>query len=77
KLKEKDMITVAQKMRQEARQEGIQQGMQRGRQQGMQQGMQKGVKQTARKLLERGVPIEVIASATGLSREEIKKLPKN
>ena len=75
------MITVAQKMRQEARQEGIQQGMQqgmqRGRQQGMQQGMQKGVKQTAGKLLEQGVPIEVIASATGLSRGEIKKLPKN
>ena len=85
KLKEEDMITVAQKMRQEARQEGIQQGRQQGRQEGiqqgmqrgMQQGMQKGVKQTARKLLEQGVPIEVIASATGLSREEIKKLPKN
>ncbi|MCG8340341.1 MAG: hypothetical protein MI674_03650, partial [Cytophagales bacterium] len=77
KLKEKDMITVAQKMRQEARQEGIQQGMQRGRQEGIQQGMQKGVKQTAGKLLEQGVPIEVIASATGLSRGEIKKLPKN
>ena len=51
--------------------------MQQGRQEGIQQGMQKGVKQTARKLLEQGVPIEVIASATGLSREEIKKLPKN
>jgi predicted transposase/invertase (TIGR01784 family) len=62
-------------MRRHSLQEGYEQGMQQGVQQGIEQGVQQGKKealfQTARNLLELGLPLADVAKATGLSGEEI------
>lgn len=41
---------------------------------GIEQGLKQGIKDTAKKLLKSNVDISIISSATGLSKEEIKKL---
>ena len=79
KLKKKDMITVAQKMRQEAMQQGMQKGMQQGREEGMQEGMQAGMQTRSLEiaknmLLNLHLGMEVVQEATGLSREELNQL---
>ena len=56
---------------------GMQKGMQKGIQKGMQKGMQKGKTETAIRLLKMNSPIDFIAEATGLLREEIEKLTLN
>ena len=61
-----------------AEEEGMQKGMQKGMEKGMQKGMEKGKveanKETAKKMLERNIEIELIMELTGLSKEEIEKL---
>lgn len=49
-------------------------GIQKGRREGMQKGMQKGKEEVALNLLGQNLPMELIAGATGLSVEELKKL---
>ncbi len=53
---------------------GVKQGMIKGIEKGMQKGIKQGVFKVAKKLLKQGVDIEIIISATGLTKEEIQKL---
>ncbi|GHT21906.1 hypothetical protein AGMMS4957_11420 [Bacteroidia bacterium] len=47
------------------------------RQEGMQQGIQQGVFAVAKKLNASGVAVELIASVTGLSAEQVSRLPRD
>lgn len=58
----------------EARREGLQEGIQLGIKQGREEGMREKQLGIARMLKKNGVPMEVIAKATGLSQEEIDRL---
>lgn len=67
-------------------QQGMEQGIQQGMEQGMQQGMEQGVKQgevigkkeqaiqIARNALANGLSVELVATLTGLSEDEIRTL---
>ena len=59
-------MTLAEIWKQEGREEGIERGIE--------QGIEKGKKETARSLLDEGVDINIISSATGLSLQEIRNL---
>ena len=69
-IDEGKLMTLAEQFRQEGYQKGIQQGMQ----QGMQQGFEKATH--ALRILKRGVSLEQVAQATGLSLQEIEELKK-
>jgi predicted transposase/invertase (TIGR01784 family) len=56
------METLAQQLRNEGRKIGIEEGMKEGK------------LDTARELIKRGVDIDIIAEATGFSREELEEL---
>ena len=64
------METLAQQLREEGRKIGVEEGMEKG----MEKGKKEGKLETARGLIKNGIDFEVIARATGLSREEIEKL---
>ena len=51
-------------------------GIQKGRREGMQKGEEKGKREVALNLLKQNLPMELIAGATGLSVEELKKLKR-
>lgn len=53
-----------------ARKEGIKEGMEKG----IEKGMKKGMEELAVKLINKGIDIDVIIQASGLSREEIEAL---
>nr|VFK43894.1 MAG: conserved hypothetical protein (putative transposase or invertase) [Candidatus Kentron sp. TC]VFK48416.1 MAG: conserved hypothetical protein (putative transposase or invertase) [Candidatus Kentron sp. TC] len=55
-------------------QQGIQQGIQQGREEGIQQGEHKKAVEVAKTLVSKGVATDVISEASGLSKEEIRKL---
>ena len=59
--------------------DGVQDGIKKGMEEGIQKGIQEGEKlkalTIAKNLLSLKLPIDTIMSATGLSREEIEKLP--
>lgn len=54
--------------------QGIEKGMAQGIEKGMAQGIEKGKVDVAKQLLSLNIPLETIATATGLSEEEIRKL---
>ena len=54
--------------------QGIEQGRKQGIEQGIGQGLRQGIVQTAKKLKDRGVSIDIIIETTGLSIDEISKL---
>ncbi|MGF1577014.1 MAG: flagellar assembly protein H, partial [Cyanophyceae cyanobacterium] len=56
------------------KQEGIQLGEKLGEQRGIQLGKQEGIQQTARNLLAMGLDPQQIATATGLTLEQIRQL---
>jgi predicted transposase/invertase (TIGR01784 family) len=56
------------------KQEGIQEGLLKGKQEGIQEGLLKGKLEVARGLRASGIPLDKIASATGLSPDEIMAL---
>ncbi len=60
--------------RAEGRIEGKAEGLVEGRQRGIQEGIKQEKKASARKLLEKGIPIETIMACTGLSLTEIQQL---
>jgi len=60
------MPTLADRLREEGRKDGVKIGEKRGEKRAM--------RETARKLIARGVDINVIAEATGFPRKEIEKL---
>ncbi|MBV1821810.1 Rpn family recombination-promoting nuclease/putative transposase [Bacteroidales bacterium MSK.15.36] len=53
---------------------GIQKGMEKGMAQGIEKGIKKGKIEVARNLLKMGMDLLAIVQATGLSKEEIKKI---
>ena len=59
-------------------QKGIEQGLQEGRQEGLEKGIQQGIRQgniqNARGMKSEGIPVEIIAKITGLTRDEVEKL---
>lgn len=75
-------------MRAEARREGLaegkREGLEEGKREGLEKGMEEGRKEgereakleTARKLLDKGIDIEIIADVTGLSVEELEELKR-
>ena len=76
--KYRDTLCVMQSQLDEGIQIGRDQGIQIGRDQGIQIGIEKGCQQTlasvARNLKAQHVPLDVIASSTGLSIQEIENL---
>ena len=60
---------------------GKAQGLQEGKAQGLQEGKAQGLQQSkieiAKKMLSKGMPLDLIVEMTGLSEEEIKKLEIN
>ncbi len=57
-------MTIAEMLKQEGRKEGVEKGRK--------EGIEETKKETARSLLDEGVDINIISSATGLSLQEIK-----
>ncbi|MEM7532529.1 MAG: PD-(D/E)XK nuclease family transposase [Chloroflexota bacterium] len=66
------------RFRREARQDGLKEGLKTGRQEGRQEGLEQGRRQqqemTARVMMEQGIHISIISTATGLSESEIEAL---
>ena len=58
----------------EGRVEGIKEGIEQGRKEGIEQGQKNGILQTAVKALKQGVPLETVASFTGISVTELEEL---
>ena len=54
--------------------EGIEAGKAQGLQEGKAQGLQQSKIEIAKKMLSKGMPLDLIVEMTGLSEEEIKKL---
>jgi predicted transposase/invertase (TIGR01784 family) len=55
-------------------QEGIEKGMEKGIEKGLQEGIEKGKHDVARALLKRGMPLELVAEATGLTKKTLETL---
>ena len=55
---------------------GLQQGLQQGIQQGEERGLQQGKYETARNMLNRNLPIEIVCECTGLSKDVIENIKK-
>ena len=53
---------------------GLQQGLQQGIQQGETRGLQQGKYETARNMLNRNLPIEIVCECTGLSKDVIENI---
>jgi len=49
-------------------------GMEKGIEKGMEKGIEKGIEKVAKAMISQGIGVEIIASVTGLSPNEIKKL---
>ena len=60
----------------EAYEEGLSAGLQQGIQQGEERGLQQGKYETARNMLNRNLPIEIVCECTGLSKDVIEKIKK-
>lgn len=72
-----DAIVVQTDVITTAKREGLYEGRMEGRAEGLAEGKKLANIATARKLQSLGVPLEVIQSATGLSWEDINRLPEN
>lgn len=53
---------------------GFENGMKEGMKEGLEKGIRKGYMEVARRMKERGVPVETVAGMTGLSIEEVSQL---
>ena len=62
RLNKQDMMTIAKRIEQ------------RGMQKGRQEGMQEGILETAKNFIKQGVTLDIIAKATGLSKEALAQL---
>ena len=62
----------------EAREEGIEKGLEQGLERGLKQGLERGRHEERleliRKMLSKGLPLEVVSDVTGLSLEELEAL---
>ena len=79
---ENDWLVAINEAETRAKEIGLAQGIQQGREEGIQQGIQQGIqegaeskaRETAANLKASGVPLDVIASCTGWSMEEVTAL---
>ena len=59
-------------------QKGIEMGMEKGMEEGMEKGMEKGIEanrlETAKKMLEKSLDMQLISECTGLSLEQVEAL---
>jgi predicted transposase/invertase (TIGR01784 family) len=81
-----EMMTIAEKLReqgmkkgrmqgmQEGRERGMQEGREQGREQGIKEGERKGLEKTAMTMLQEGVEVAFIAKVTGLSVADIEQM---
>ena len=80
-LTEYDYDTDIAVQREEAFEEGLSQGIEQGINQGISQGIEQGIEQkaleTAKKMLENGISLEIITQCTGLSLEKLEDLISN
>ncbi len=78
RLVRSEMMTIAEKLREQGMKKGREQGMQEGREQGREQGIKegerKGLEKTAMTMLQEGVEVAFIAKVTGLSVADIEQL---
>ena len=70
---EEEIMSVAQKLKEE----GLEEGRQEGRQEGMQKGKQEGVRQTAYNMLKDGMSVEIIKRYTGVTDADIHQLKRD
>ena len=56
--------------------QGIKEGLEKGIEQGLEQGMRQNAIETAKKLLNDGMPLEKVASYCSIPLEEVKELQK-
>ena len=68
------METAIDEAREEGLERGIEKGIERGLKQGLEQGRYEGQLELIRKMLSRGLPLEVLSDATSLSLEELEAL---
>lgn len=72
------MPTLAQQFREEFKEEFMQtlgsQLKDEGKKEGKREGKREAKEETAKELIKRGVDLDIIEAATGLSREELKKI---
>ena len=68
------METAIDEAREEGLERGIEKGIERGLKQGLEQGRHEGQLELIRKMLSRGLPLEVVSDATGLSLEKLEAL---
>ena len=61
----------------QGRKEGIEIGEERGIAKGREEGMSEGILQTAVSALKQGIPVETVASFTGLSVTEVEQLHRD
>ena len=59
--------------RREGREEGRREGRREGRQEGRQEGIELGILLSAKKLLEKGMDIDVVSEMLEINREELEK----
>ena len=72
--KEEDERRIRNSYRKQALREGEEMGLKKGMKQGLEQGTNQRNIEIAKNLLQNNVPIEIISSSTGLSKDEINKL---
>ena len=60
----------------EAREDGLKEGLAEGEAKGKAIGLKEGVIETAKKMIKNKISMDLIATCTGLSLEEVNKLKK-
>jgi len=68
------LTNYGQVMYEEGLEKGLQEGLEKGLQEGLEKGLQKSQQEIARKMLQKGLDIALIAEVTGLTAEEVQKL---
>lgn len=76
-LKEKLMRMDMKQMEKEAVEEGMKKGMEKGIEKGKIEGEKKEKIETAKRMLEKNIPIETIIEVTQLTEKEINEIIKN
>ena len=59
-----------------AHDKGFEEGREQGRAEGLSEGEAKGQRTIAKRLLDKGLPIELVAEGTGLTLRQVKELQK-
>ena len=68
------METAIDEAREEGLEQGLEQGLERGLKQGLERGRYEGQLELIRKMLSKGLSLEVVSDVTGLSVEELETL---